>query len=80
MEDDKKGLRSEIRAQSFGYILTALGLVAGLAWNEAITALIKTIFPLGGGLFPKFIYAIIVTIVVIVVSKSLLTLSKTDQH
>ncbi len=62
-------LRKEVKEKTLGYILAALGLVAGLAWNEAITALINTIFPLGKDtLLAKFIYAIVITIVLIVVT------------
>ena len=28
-------LKKEVREKTLGYILTAFGLVAGLAWNEA---------------------------------------------
>ncbi len=60
----------EVRMQTVGYILTAFGLVVGLAWNEAITAFINTIIPLGkDSLGAKFIYAIVVTLLVILVSR-----------
>jgi len=55
-----------MRQRTAGYVLTALGLVAGLAWNEAITALIKVFFPLdNSGLIAKFIYAAIITAMVV---------------
>lgn len=55
-----------MRQRTAGYVLTALGLVAGLAWNEAISALIKTFFPLDdSGLIAKFIYALIITAVIV---------------
>lgn len=79
MENNQSNLKSEIKSQSFGYILTALGLVAGLAWNEAISSFIKALFPLDqNGVAPKFVYAIIVTIIVILVSKALLRVSNRD--
>ena len=62
--------RREARMQTIGYILTAFGLVVGLAWNEAISALINKLIPLGkDGLAAKFIYAVVVTILVVVVSR-----------
>lgn len=62
-------VRKQIRKQSLGYILAAFGFVAGLAWNDAIKALIDFAFPLGtDGLVAKFLYAAVVTIVVIVVT------------
>ena len=76
MENNQSNLKQEVKKQTFGYILTALGLVAGLAWNEAISSFIKAIFPLDqNGVMPKFIYAIVITIVVIMVSKALLRVS-----
>ena len=45
----------------------ALGLVAALAWNEAIKALIKEVLCEGEGLMALFLYAILATVVAIVV-------------
>lgn len=69
-------LRSELREKTSGYILTALGLVAGLAWNDAISSAIKYFFPLDtNGVLPKFIYAVIVTIIIVIISMSLLRIT-----
>lgn len=66
---EKYRLRRELRKQTFGYVVGALSLVAGLAWNEAIKAVIDFVFPLDRtGLWAKFIYAAVLTIVVILVS------------
>ena len=47
-------------------ITTALGLVAALAWNTAIQNLFDSIFgEAGGKLAGQFLYAVLVTIVVI---------------
>ena len=73
----KAALHAEVREKTTGYILTALGLVAGLAWNDAISSTIKYFFPADtGGIITKFIYAIIVTIVIVVISNSLLRVLK----
>ncbi len=65
-------LNSEMRDKSLGYILTALGLVAGLAWNEAIGSIINIIFPLDkNGVWAQLIYAVVITIFVVVVATSL---------
>lgn len=62
-------LKKEIRTRTIGYILTALGLVAGLAWNDAIKSLIDRLFPLEtDGIWVKFAYAVIITLVVIIIS------------
>ena len=61
--------------------MTALGLVAGLAWNDAIKALIEKILPLGNGsIIAKFIYAIIVTILAIILTHWLLKLIGEDKE
>ena len=47
-------------------ITVALGLVAALAWNTAIQNLFTMIFgEAGGALIGQFVYAIIITLVVI---------------
>jgi len=73
-----EAIRQRVREQIIGYIATAFGLVAGLAWNEAIKSLIDTIYPTGksGSLGAKFIYAIAITIVVVVISTYLLRFSQ----
>ena len=66
---EKGEIKKEAKKRTLGYITAAFGLVAGLAWNEAIKALIEYLFPLNhGGLWVKFIYAVLITVVVVVVS------------
>lgn len=66
-------LKARVKNQTAGYIAAALSLVAGLAWNDAIKALIEVLFPLDtSGILIKFVYAIIITIVVVFVSTSIL--------
>ncbi len=65
----KEEVQREVRAKTVGYLLTALGLVAGLAWNEAITEAIKQAFPFGAdSIWAKFIYAAVITLFVVIVS------------
>lgn len=60
-------LNKELKAKTMGYISGALGLVAGLAWNDAISNMIDALFPLSkDSIGIKFFYAILVTIVVVV--------------
>lgn len=64
-------LRQEVKEKTIGYILAAFGLVAGLAWNEAIKALITVFFPAPTGnndVLIKVIYAVVVTVVIVIVS------------
>ena len=69
----KKAIRAELREKTAGYIVTALGLVAGLAWNNAIGSFIKYFFPLDStGLIAQVIYAVIITVIVVILSNWLL--------
>lgn len=49
-------------------ITTAFAFVAGLAWNEAIQKLIEEFYTAGGEVTGLLIYAVIVTIVAVVVT------------
>ena len=74
-------IRQETKAKVIGYIVAAFGLVAALAWNEAIKALIDKIYPLGENSLPaKFFYALIITIVVVIVSTYAVRLSGKGQE
>jgi len=74
-----KEFRKEVGQQTLGYIVAAFGLVAALAWNEAIKSLIEYLLPLGQNtLFAKLIYAIIITLLVVLVSVYLVRFSKKE--
>jgi hypothetical protein len=49
-------------------VTTAFGLVAGLAWNDAIQKLIENFIGTGDALPSLFTYAIIVTIIAVIVT------------
>jgi hypothetical protein len=67
-----KEMKDELKGKTLGYISAALGLVAGLAWNDAITNMINVLFPVAKDtILIKFIYALIVTLVVVLLIKSL---------
>lgn len=82
LKDEISEMKNEIRARTVGYILAAFGLVAGLAWNDAIKALIEYVFPAdqaGDTLKAKFAYALAITVVVVVVSGYLARLSRKSE-
>ena len=59
-------MTGEVLDKFSGLISTALGLVAALAWNTAIQNLFTTVFgDAGGALAGQFLYAILITVVVI---------------
>ena len=73
-------LQGAVREKALEYLLVAFGLVAGLAWNEAIKSLIDSIFPstAGGGIAAKFVYAFVATLIVVAVSVYLVKLTKKE--
>ncbi len=71
-----KETQKELKERATTLILAGFGLVAALAWNDAIRALFDTLFPQGAGLIGKFLYAILVTIVVVIISLQLKKISE----
>jgi hypothetical protein len=68
-EKKKNELRREIRSRTVGYIVGAFGLVAGLAWNDAVKSTIEHFYKVdGGGIGIRFLYALIITLFVVIVS------------
>ena len=57
--------RIEIRRRMFSYIAAGLGLVAGLAWNDGVKAVIDYFIPqTGSTVVAKLLYAFVVTSIV----------------
>ncbi|MFH1367013.1 MAG: DUF5654 family protein [Patescibacteria group bacterium] len=50
---------------------TAFGLVAALAWNNAIITLFKKIFGEASSIVSLFVYAILVTLIVVLITAKL---------
>ncbi len=65
MEDKKTSLKLEIIEKISSLATASLGLVAALAWNEAILEIFKKIFGDQGTLVAKILYAVVVTILVV---------------
>jgi len=63
--------KREFTEKTVTLILGGFGLVAALAWNEAIKSLFETFFEKSNAILGKFIYAIIITIIVVIVSMRL---------
>jgi len=68
----------EARNQVITMIVTSFGLIAGLAWNEAIKSVIEHFFPTGDGMFAKLIYAFLLTILVVFVTFTLTHLKQPE--
>jgi len=69
IKNRSKEIKREIRQKISGYILAAFGLVAALAWNDAIKSLIEYFFPLNKNtVLLKFIYAVLITFIIVIIS------------
>lgn len=65
--------KRQIGEETIGYVATAMGIIAGLAWNDAVKALIEYVFPISQNtLLAKFLYAVIITAVAVFITKTLL--------
>jgi len=68
VKNEVEKVKREFKEKTLTLILGGFGLVAALAWNEAIKTLFETLLPKSSALIGKFIYAIIVTGIVVFVS------------
>ncbi|MDE3113334.1 MAG: hypothetical protein KGK34_10385 [Chloroflexota bacterium] len=64
-------MRSQFLTTMIQLASAAFGVVAALAWNAFITELVKAYLPAQAGLVGLFIYAVVVTIVAVIVLTSL---------
>ncbi|MFA7653592.1 MAG: DUF5654 family protein [Candidatus Magasanikbacteria bacterium] len=70
IKSEAQKVRLEVKHKIGTYIMAGLGLIVSLAWNEAVKSLIEKYFPLasGDGALAKLLYALILTILVVMVS------------
>jgi len=69
IKNESKNIKKEVQKRTIGYITAGLGLVTGLAWNDAIKDLIEYLFPLAKDtLLIKFSYALAITIVLAIIA------------
>jgi hypothetical protein len=69
-------VKKEFKEKTLTLILGGFGVVAALAWNEAIKSLFETLLPQSSALIGKFIYAIVATSIVVFVSYLLKRISE----
>jgi len=73
-------ISQEIAIQTLTLASSALGLVAALAWNQAITeyvnVYIKPYFAKGSGVISLFIYAIFITAITVLVAMQMARIKK----
>lgn len=77
LKEKSKELEREIRSKTIGYILAGLGVVVGLAWNDAIKTTIDKYFPSDKGtIIAQFTYAFFITVGVVIIGIYLSKLTK----
>ena len=68
MEGSKSSLQKEVLDKISALVTAAFGLVAALAWNDAIKAVFREIFGTADAVGPMLIYAILVTIIAVILT------------
>jgi len=69
LKGEAERVKREAKKQTAGYLISAFGIVAGLAWNDAVKTLIEYFYPASQNtLLAKFLYAVVITAVVVFVS------------
>ena len=66
MKESVNNVKNQVMKTIATLITTAFGLIAALAWNEAIKAIIAQFFTAGNGITGLVIYAVLITIIAIV--------------
>ena len=81
LKNQVNNIKKEVRIKVVGYITAGFGLVAGLAWNDAIKSLIELIFPLQkNSVLVKFLYAGIITVLLVSITIYLTRLFKKEDR
>ncbi|OFW87407.1 hypothetical protein A3B21_01665 [Candidatus Uhrbacteria bacterium RIFCSPLOWO2_01_FULL_47_24] len=80
MENNHKSLKLAILEQLSTLMTAGFGFVAALAWNEAIQAMFRKFFPENSGIVLKFLYAVVITIVVVLITTRLSKLAEKLKH
>jgi len=73
---EQKRLSEIVIEKMMTLVLAGFGLVAALAWDDAIKSLFEQLFGGRKSLTAKFLYAIVVTLIVVIISIKLSNLIK----
>ncbi len=66
MKDSVVDVKNQVLTTITTLITTAFGLIAALAWNDAIKAMILAFLPPQSGITGLLIYAVIITIIAVI--------------
>jgi len=67
-EEEKPTLKTEVLDKISALVTAAFGLVAALAWNDAIKTIFKEVFGESNTIGPMVLYAVIVTIIAVILT------------
>ena len=67
-ETPKTSIKTEILDKIAALVTAAFGLVAALAWNDAIKTIFKEIFGEQSAIGPMLAYAILVTVIAVILT------------
>ncbi|MDZ4229658.1 MAG: DUF5654 family protein [Candidatus Veblenbacteria bacterium] len=67
----QRSLKLELLEKMSQLATAGFGLVAALAWNDAIQALFKLLFPEQSAVWAKFAYALLITGIVVFITMKL---------
>lgn len=68
LKEELEKVKKETKEKIITLILAGFGLAAALAWNEAIQSLFNFLFPKTNGLIGKFVYAAVITVIVVIIT------------
>ena len=66
MKESVDHVKGEVMTTVATLVTTAFGLIAALAWNDAIKAIIAVLLPAQSGLTGLLVYAILITIIAVI--------------
>lgn len=66
MKEEVQQMKGQVLETIATLMTTAFGLIAALAWNEAIKAIILQYMGPGSGIMGMLIYAILITIIAVI--------------
>jgi hypothetical protein len=66
MKDQVTEMNSQVGETIATLVTTAFGLIAALAWNDAIKAIIVQFIGAGNGIMGLLIYAVLITIIAVI--------------
>lgn len=70
--EEKPKLHRAVFDKTVGYIIAGFGVVAALAWNDAVQSLVQQVFGTSpNSVLAKFIYAAAITIAITILSMRL---------